>query len=401
MAERGILVSDAEYRKLCRLLGELRKELVPADELRAMMDCLQRQAADAQAGTTPLGEPNSPAEALNEAGMRQLGHGIMRRHPPESWLHVVEDVLNSWQVTEDAQQRFRAWITEEYQAALERLAREAAAREAAATPFDWAVAIFDRLESQIIENFPLKAWLKVAQQLAKQVMVPPELQQAFVARIAAAQAARQGGASQLAGDDSESQTAAPPSVVTPPVLGQQGPGPAPARVPSFRWSAHKLQWTDFRKDNLPASPFLAVTLAKWTFGDLSFKNSTASGDKIDKLLRGVHLIGFNGKDDPAGNLGIVQQRLRYPVAKRGSMTDPDTAWVVVTIDPRSVRIDTWFDGDSSFLNTGNIFYDKVMNDLKQNAGALGHEQLHLDIGELLALSQSGMEELRRGSPAKG
>ncbi len=116
--QRGILVDEKECRKLFKLLGGLREKHVPADELRAMRECWQRHIKDRQdhPGPMQLGEPTSPEEALLPAGVRELGHGIMRRHPIERWLFVADDVLSSWRFAEGMGAKFRAWMAAEQRA---------------------------------------------------------------------------------------------------------------------------------------------------------------------------------------------------------------------------------------------------------------------------------------------
>ena len=60
-----------------------------------------------------MGEPSSPEEAGLPPGVRQLGHGIMRRHPPENWMNVVDDVSSSWRFAEGVAGRFKTWMSRE------------------------------------------------------------------------------------------------------------------------------------------------------------------------------------------------------------------------------------------------------------------------------------------------
>jgi len=100
--QRGILVDDRQRQTLFKLLSELRSQFVPAADMQAAVDCWKRQAVDARENPNSgvLGEPTSTEEASLPPGVRQLGRGIMRRHPPDSWLHVADDVLKSWRFAE-------------------------------------------------------------------------------------------------------------------------------------------------------------------------------------------------------------------------------------------------------------------------------------------------------------
>ncbi len=83
---------------------------------------------------------------------------------------------------------------------------------------------------------------------------------------------------------------------------------------------------------------------------------------------------------------IVRQKLRFPPAKGNSKADANTSWLVVRINSASIQTESRFDSKESFINKGNIKYLEVMNSPKLNPAALAHEQLHLDIGELVARS---------------
>jgi hypothetical protein len=136
--QRGILVDEKQCGKLFQLLGELREKYVPADELRAAQESWQRHAKDRldHPGPMQLGEPSSPVEALLPGGLRELGHGIMRRHASERWLFVADDVLSSWRFAEGLGETFRAWMAAEQRAqfaAADDLANTAAATDSSAS----------------------------------------------------------------------------------------------------------------------------------------------------------------------------------------------------------------------------------------------------------------------------
>ncbi len=81
----------------------------------------------------------------------------------------------------------------------------------------------------------------------------------------------------------------PPVAATPPILAQQGQPQAPAGAGAndFKWSAHKLQWTDFaRIENEPGNPRIAttVTITDASVPGFKFNDQMTTGEKIDDLL---------------------------------------------------------------------------------------------------------------------